>query len=400
MRLFLLPFLAAVPMPAWAATFSVNTSTSDAGDLVCDAICDSSAAAGLQCTLRAAIDEANCQAGNDTVLLPALPHTMTVAGAGEDVNATGDYDITCDTAGNAQDLLVTGPTAGLATVDAAGLDRVFDLHCAESLVILERMIIENGDVNGDGGGVNARVDTVLMLKTATVRDNHAEGNGGGVHLSDNVNADVFDSTIATNTAEGHGGGLFLNGDSVNVERSTLSENTAALTGGGLFVLGVTTMENSTISGNTSGGAGGGMLRFGGSTTLTNVTVADNAAGANGGGIHSGPNAAAVAIAVQRSIVDGNSAGGTGPDCEGMANIGFAGSLLSATSSCPGVNLGGNVANVSAMLNALANNGGPTETHTLQAGSPALDALAAGPAFDQRGVARPVGGAFDMGATEQ
>ena len=53
------------------------------------------------------------------------------------------------------------------------------------------------------------------------------------------------------------------------------------------------------------------------------------------------------------------------------------------------------------LGVLADNGGPTLTHLLEAGSPAIDAAngAVCPATDQRGVARPQGAGCDVGAVE-
>ena len=53
----------------------------------------------------------------------------------------------------------------------------------------------------------------------------------------------------------------------------------------------------------------------------------------------------------------------------------------------------------ALLGPLADNGGPTLTHALLAGSPAIDAAGAGacPVTDQRGVARDA--ACDVGAFE-
>jgi hypothetical protein len=56
----------------------------------------------------------------------------------------------------------------------------------------------------------------------------------------------------------------------------------------------------------------------------------------------------------------------------------------------------------AMLGPLQDNGGPTETHDLLDGSPAIDAGSLDcppPDTDQRGVARPQGTAFDIGAVE-
>ncbi len=56
----------------------------------------------------------------------------------------------------------------------------------------------------------------------------------------------------------------------------------------------------------------------------------------------------------------------------------------------------------AMLGPLQDNGGPTETHDLLPGSPAIDAGSMDcppPDTDQRGVARPQGTACDIGAVE-
>jgi hypothetical protein len=55
-----------------------------------------------------------------------------------------------------------------------------------------------------------------------------------------------------------------------------------------------------------------------------------------------------------------------------------------------------------MLAALADNGGPTQTHALLPGSPAIDAASDDcppPATDQRGVSRPQGAKCDIGAFE-
>ena len=54
------------------------------------------------------------------------------------------------------------------------------------------------------------------------------------------------------------------------------------------------------------------------------------------------------------------------------------------------------------LSPLQDNAGPTETHDLLPGSPAIDAGSVDcppPATDQRGVARPQGAACDIGAVE-
>ena len=150
-------------------------------------------------------------------------------------------------------------------------------------------------------------------------------------------------------------------------------------GGILNEDGLVTVTNSTISGNNAAGKGGGIAN-GMTTALTivNSTIRGNIAGITGGGIsHEG-----VSATLTNTIVAGNSA----TDCDG-AVVSFGNNLdgdgtcnLVVPSDLPGTN---------PLLGPLANNGGPTQTHALVPGSPAIDAGDDGdaPATDQRGSPR-------------
>src|SRR5207245_8353591 len=89
--------LATVPVSAVAATFTVNATDdrvdANPGDGHCDA---DSATPGDQCTLRAAVQEANASPGADTIMLPAGTYKLKLAGIDEDAAATGDLDIVGD----------------------------------------------------------------------------------------------------------------------------------------------------------------------------------------------------------------------------------------------------------------------------------------------------------------
>ena len=99
-----------------------------------------------------------------------------------------------------------------------------------------------------------------------------------------------------------------------------------------------------------------------------------------------------------TIVDG----GLPVNCSATGGgIVSGGSNLDSDSSC-GLTAPGDSNGRSALLGPLANNGGPTQTQALGAGSPAIDAVISGcppPATDQRGVSRPQGAACDIGAFE-
>ena len=192
------------------------------------------------------------------------------------------------------------------------------------------------------------------------------------------------------------GGAIENYGTLAISNSTLNANSTGIMGGGIYTEGGTvTIASSTLSGNlVTNGSGGGIFNnvslgdTGGTLNLFNSTIASNsAAGGFGGGItnHSGT------VNAGNTIMAGNTAqnAGSGPD--------FAGILISQ-----GYNLFGNSSglhffgilagclfNYNPLLGPLKDNGGPTLTHALLPGSPALDAGLGGPATDQRGAPRPV-----------
>jgi hypothetical protein len=215
---------------------------------------------------------------------------------------------------------------------------------------------------------------------------------------------MVDSTVAENTARWSGGGIysFVN-TTTTIIRSTINGNTSGDVGGALRTLGEVSIDNSTISGNRSTGwHGGALFQTDGDVTISNSTVANNVApdwasstffiGQYGG--------LAPTLTLTNTIVSGNQwyacerfASGT------VGNVVSGGhSILQDDTCSPGAT---DQVGANALLEPLADNGGPTLTHALQAGSPAIDAAnaAASPATDQRGVARPQGAASDVGAFE-
>jgi len=132
-------------------------------------------------------------------------------------------------------------------------------------------------------------------------------------------------------------------------------------------------------------------------TLTNVTLTGNKAGTDGGGISNDPGHDTV---LKNTVV----AGAGGANCSGL--ITSSGNNLDADATC-GLSGPGDLTGVDPKLGSLQDNGGPTQTHALLAGSPAIDAAddSACPGHDQRGIARPLDGngdgyvACDIGSFE-
>jgi hypothetical protein len=211
--------------------------------------------------------------------------------------------------------------------------------------------------------------------------------------------------------QGFGGGIFSVGGGANTALSlvntTLSGNTASSQGGGLWSGNGLTVNitNSTIFGNQAisadgSGIGGGIMRTGGTINITNTTIANNSAGFEGGGIFGG-----TATTITNVIIANNTASNGGNsiiknNClDALTNGGN--NLQFAANNPNDAECGAGIPIADPLLASLVNNGGSTETVALLPGSPAIDAAnnAACPATDQRGVARPQGGACDIGAFE-
>jgi hypothetical protein len=205
-----------------------------------------------------------------------------------------------------------------------------------------------------------------------------------------------------------GSGLFITnpGTTVTLNNCAVINNAtiATPTVGGGIVVGTGSalqMNNCTVSGNNSSFDGGGILNQG-TLAINACTIVNNSAPGGGGGLETITNT----TTLRNTILAGNS-GSSGPD--GYTPLGFINSegynLIGSTANCTIVPGTGDVMGfsfASLLLGPLQNNGGPTQTHALLPGSPAIDAIPGcngSPATDQRGIARPQGTACDVGAFE-
>ncbi|MDO9165759.1 MAG: right-handed parallel beta-helix repeat-containing protein [Rhodoferax sp.] len=270
---------------------------------------------------------------------------------------------------------------------------------------------------GDGAGIYTA--SPMTATNVVVSTNISTTNGGGIYNEGNTS--IANSTLSGNKAEG-GGGVFLTGsNTVSFSGVTLSGN-RAIGGGALSSRsGVTTsMVNSTISGNLGDDVGAGFYSNG-PGVLRFVTIANNVSGADSGSAGSGINvfpSGAVAVTLKNVLLAANKKGWdpvaepTGPSNPAAltsANCGYTGSSMAITSlgnnlssdaSCTTLIHATDKASVDPKIDVLADNTGPTLTHKLLAGSPALGAGAAiaGVTLDQRGVTRDA--TPDLGAYEE
>jgi len=203
----------------------------------------------------------------------------------------------------------------------------------------------------------------------------------------------------------------LNGNSAG----SGSVNSGFVGGGGIGNGGATVnISNSTISGNSSGcncGGGGIATIFGGVTNLRNVTIANNNASAGpGGGIISSLPVSGAALGttnLSNTIVADNTATAN-PDVNGsIVSQGY--NLVRTRGTSTGYVASDQPDGADPKLGPLANYGGPTETHSLESSSAAIDQGNSTLMTDQRGFMRPIdnpsfsnapgGNGSDIGAFE-
>jgi Right handed beta helix region len=337
-------------------------------------------------SLRQAITDANADALADIInFAPGLTGTINLNLAGaDDTNVGGDLDIL-------NPVSIQGPGAKVLTVkQTVANERVFDVRPgAGASVSISGLTITGGNgaaVNG-GGGVNLATAAALTLSAVEITNNTNGGVGGGVFQNAAGSAlTVLNSTIANNSsgAGSNGGGVQINLGSATITNSTISGNTAAgPNGGGVRIADATgslTIRNCTITGNSSMTAGAGVSVIAGATvTLSSTIVAGNnpaTAGDVGG---------AVLATSDHNLI------GIDTGLTGITN-GVNGNLI-GTAATP----------INPLLGTLQFNGGPTRTHALLTGSPALNKGfdSVGLASDQRGIPflRLSGVAVDIGAVE-
>ncbi|MBN83318.1 MAG: hypothetical protein CMJ70_24560, partial [Planctomycetaceae bacterium] len=275
-------------------------------------------------------------------------------------------------------------------------------------------VVSYNDATNDGGGVYNDESGVVVTTETNFIGNTAGDDGGAFSNVDSGVVSIEFSSMTENVATGDGGGVHnTSASGLTVAASLLYGNEAMGDGGGLAndSIGVATVVNTTFSGNQATAGGG--LSNDGELELFHSTVYENSA-IDGGGIANAPVVPDV-IALRNSIVarntstsNGDDVFGTGYQSDGHNLIGNVGTDPNLVASFGVTDIVGTpTAIVDPSLYDLQFNGGPTNSHGLQFGSPARDAgdNTNAPATDQRGFARVFDGdgdgvtTIDIGAVE-
>lgn len=398
--------------------------------------------------------------------LPDLSHSVNIQGPGSSALtiepasgvSAGIFMIDSGVTANISGLTITkgsgftGSGASPVPMVGGGIDNAGTLNLSDCVVTGNTVTGTPGMPSitppftgpglGEGGGIYNTGS--LMVSNCTVSNNTAVGGlgagstlagqggnaglGGGIYTNGG-SVTIVDSTVSGNLAQGgtavgphnpqgtggdaQGGGLYITGAQVVIDNSTLSGNQAL---GGAGGNGSSPPSGTQTAGDGGNAFGGGVYVASGTLSVTSGTIADNSSAGGPAGT-GGPNTVSFGSGSAGGIeiaggtvrladtILANTATTVAQDVEGPIQSNGYNLIRNTNGGIFTGNTSTDLAGVNPFLGPLKNNGGPTQTRALLAGSPAINAgdpnyIASGfNATDQRGLPRIVGGRVDIGAYE-
>lgn len=247
-------------------------------------------------------------------------------------------------------------------------------------IVIDDCELSNNIAEGGAGGAIYNSNGTLVLSNSTFSGNSSMDFGGGAIFNEYGTLIVSNSELLGNSAF-NGGGIRNDGGTITVTHSTLAGNSGQV-GGAIFNMGTVNITNSTLSGNYVEQTGAAIYSWF-NVTLSNSTLYDNTAG-----FGSAISSSYITLTITNSIVADSfdTLNCSGPIADGGHNI-------SSDDTCGFDPANESLPNTEPILGPLQDNGGPTWTHALLIGSPAIDSGDDQncPGTDQRGVSRPKDG---------
>ena len=209
------------------------------------------------CSLRGAISKANMSLDQEFILhISAGSYNLTLQGAEEDENATGDLDI------HGQ-VTLAGDGASITQVDGNALDRVLHVHYSATVTLQDMTITDGLTPPEIGGGGIMNHGTLTILQSRVYQNATGPGIDGSPGMDGNDGGDGGEG--------GPGGGIYNSGNLV-LQDSQVEFNVTGT--GGLGGIG-------SAAGDGGNGGSGGAIHNINFLTLIQTTVSGNATG-NGG----------------------------------------------------------------------------------------------------------------------
>jgi predicted outer membrane repeat protein len=326
-----------------------NPVVNDQGDgaeaYLYDGLCDANAAVeGSQCTLRAAIENAN-----------AHPDASSITFAADSVTETWTIYLDSDLPNITAPLTIAGLSADRVSINGRNSYQIFNIENTTA-EMTDIRLVEGNSIYG-GAIYNSGM---LTLSNMVISVN--QGSDGGA-IRNLGQLTVIETTFSKNVAGNVGGAIYSTG-MLNIQRSSFIENEALSVGGGIVNEGVLNIDNSTFSGNSTLNRGGALYNFSPNTVIINTTFALNGARLGASIFHQRPGS----IHVYNSLF-------VSPyslSCAGQTDL-IRGQYNLATDDSCGEDFTLTSEDKIALDEIIAMNGGQTAIHALLPGSVAINA---------------------------
>jgi hypothetical protein len=376
------------------------------------------------CTLRGALAAANADEESDRISFAAGVEEIEVVEDQLVIENDAAVDVDVEIVGRGARALTIregggGAHRALLEVEAGAGAAVSDLSFS-GFSHLDEAQIEGEGTNATAGRTGGAVvnEGELSLLRVAITDSavKATAHAGQIAIATAIGGGIFNSGELTLTESTVSGGEVVAAAVAGKGVSPPGEEASATAVGGGVVNdgGVLRLVRTTVSGNFNAATaadgspneassrGGGLANLGGAVEFDESTLAFNTAG-----LASNLFTGSGATTELRSSLLAQPSGGE--NCDGTGALDSAGFNLEDADSCE-LDAGTDQTGAAPALAPLADNGGPTDTHAIAPGSPALDrGDSSGATTDQRGAgfARPVdfpalagpGDGADVGAYE-
>ena len=298
---------------ATMATLNVNTTADTVDAVPGDGVCADSSG---NCSIRAAVMEANALGGPDTITIPAGLYTLTRTPFDDEFNFDGANESIGDIDILNGDVTIIGAGAATTIISGGNIDRIFDINSGFTFspgtpgnVRIEGLTLRNGNAPTDSFGFFHSGGAIQV-----------DGLDWNSFIPANISLTLVNCAISNNKASGVGGGIAsFNAASVDISGTSFSANESTNSqGGAVFFDGASdpgtrtlTIANGTFNANKASHAifgSGGAVWAGGRANISvnNNNFTGNIAGANGGGVFSDPFLAANQVTIEKNRFTGNS----------------------------------------------------------------------------------------------
>ncbi len=217
-------------------------------------------------SIRTILNETRDYFGDVTIYVPEGVYHINGPTNGVDENS-GDLDVF-------QHVLIVGDGPNKTILDAAAIDRLFEVHPGARLT-LRNLTLRGGATAGDGGAILVSGGELILDRV--IVENSTANRGGLIAVHDGGHAWTRWSTLTNGQSDSAGGAVFVMNGAFDSITSTFSGNHAGTSGGAIYADSTSTLQlfSSTIANNEAVNGAGGVANVGHGAYRNNIIATNH-----------------------------------------------------------------------------------------------------------------------------